>query len=78
MYYENNKKNGFLGVLLILAFLSVIIVILINLINKVDSVTNLNNLETEETGTDTVLNDFGVDNLVENSSYSIVRNIKIK
>ena len=77
MYYEN-KKSGFWGVMLILLFLSFIIAILINLINKVDSVTNINKMEVEETGTDTVLNDFGVENLVENSSYSIVRSIKAK
>ena len=68
MYYEN-KKNGFWGVLLpllILGFLSIIVVILVNLINRVDVM---------ETGTDTVLNDFGIENLVENSSYSIVRSI---
>ncbi|MCI8310369.1 MAG: hypothetical protein HFJ45_09520 [Clostridia bacterium] len=77
MYYEN-KKNGFWGVLLpllILGFLSIIVVILVNLINRVDVMANVNNLDVKETGTDTVLNDFGIENLVENSSYSIVRSI---
>ena len=43
--------------------------------SRVDVMANVNNLDVKETGTDTVLNDFGIENLVENSSYSIVRSI---
>jgi hypothetical protein len=76
MYYEK-KKNSFLG-FLIIAFLSIITIILVNLINRVDAILNIDNMETKETGTETVLEEFSVENLIENVSYSIVRSVKIK
>jgi len=77
MYYEK-RKNNYLGIFLILLFLLVIIFILVNLINKIDRSLNLQKITTEETGTDTVLAEFSVKNLAENSSYSVVRNFQIK
>lgn len=77
MYYEKKKNNSF-GIALIIIFLLIIIWILVNLINKIDSNLNSNVAITEETGTDTVLNDFNIENLVKNASYSVVRNFKIK
>lgn len=77
MYYEKNKNNN-LGIFLIVFFLIIIIAILVNLINKIDANMNHEVEETVVTGTDTVLNDFSVENLVKNSIYSIVRNIKVK
>ena len=77
MYYEKNKNNN-VGIFLIVFFLIIIITILVNLINKIDANMNHEVEETVVTGTDTVLNDFSVENLVKNSIYSIVRNIKVK
>jgi hypothetical protein len=74
MYFEYKKNRPF-GILLIIALLVIITIILVNLINKIDEFFNINNLETTETGTDVVLNDFDIDNLIENASYSVVRSI---
>jgi hypothetical protein len=75
MYYSQKKIN--FGAILTIVFLITIIVILVNLINKLDIFLNLNQ-ESQETGTDTVLNEFSTENLVENVSYSIVRSFEIK
>jgi len=76
MYYEQHKKN-YLGTTLILILLLIIIVILINLITKVDAKTTKDLIISEEAGTDTVLNNFNVENLVTNTSYSVVGISKI-
>ena len=76
MYYEKKKNNSF-GIILILLFLAVIIMILISLIEKVDrSIVSFE--ATQQTGTDTVLAEFSIENLAKNASYSIVRSFKIK
>lgn len=71
MYYEK-KKNNSLWMILIIFFLIVIIGILVNLINKIDSELNKEANITVGAGTDTVLNDFNIDDLVKNSIYSVV------
>jgi S1-C subfamily serine protease len=70
MYYET-KKKGYMSFIIVM-FLGVIIIILINLINKVDEFLNINNLEIEETSIDTAFEEFNVENLIENVSYSVV------
>lgn len=71
MYYES-KKGGSLIRVLILFCLLIITVILVSLINKLDSKLTPEVVATEDVGTDTVLQDFNIENLVENSSYSVV------
>lgn len=71
MYYEKRKNNSF-AIAVILAFLIAIIFILLNLVEKIEN----NFLGVEEkvelTGTDTVLEEFNLQDLVNNASYSIV------
>jgi len=71
MYYERRKNNP-VGIMLISGFLVIIIIILVNLINKIDKNININDMEAELTGTNTVLAEFNIENLVENASFSIV------
>lgn len=71
MYYERRKNNS-LVTLLILAFLVLITFILISLMQKIEKSFLSVNEKTELTGTDTILNEFNLQNLVENVSYSIV------
>ena len=77
MYYER-KKNNYLGTLIIIVFLMIIIAILFNLVSRLN--TNYINTveETEETGTEAVANEFNIENLMKNSIYSVVRNLKTK
>lgn len=77
MYYEKRKNNTY-GVALIIVFLVIIIVILINLMKKIENNFLGKKEEVELTGTDTVLNEFNLQDLAENASYSIVRNFEIK
>lgn len=70
MYYER-KKNNYLGTILIIFFLMIIILVLVNLINKIDSNYYMQ-AESEETGTETVLSEFNIENLMKNSIYSVV------
>ena len=72
MYYETTRKNKSYGVVLILLLLAVIIVILLSLIKRVEgnSINNPENLE--ETGTDTVLTEFNLQDMAKNASYSVV------
>jgi len=71
MYYENRKK-GSLGIALILLLLVFIIFILIRL-GKIMEYQGIQKTEkTELTGTDTVLNEFNLQDLVQNASYSVV------
>lgn len=71
MYYEAKKKSS-ITTWLILAFLIAIIAILVIFINRFNSNFIYKTPIMEETGTDTVLNDFDIDNLVENARYSVV------
>lgn len=70
MYYER-KKNIHFGTILILLSFMIIILVLVNLINKIDSNYYMQ-AESEETGTETVLNEFNIENLMKNSIYSVV------
>ena len=71
MYYEKRKNNSF-GIALILVFLIIICVILIRLTQKVENNILDAGQQIELTGTDTVLSEFNLQNLVKNASYSIV------
>lgn len=71
IYYEN-RRNHSLGMALILLFLVAIIVILINLGQKIGAYELPLKEKTELTGTDSVLNEFNLQDLVKNASYSIV------
>ena len=72
MYYETKKQTSF-TMALILIFLVVITVILITLVQKIERSSALSKTENIElTGTDTVLTDFNLQDLVKNASYSIV------
>ena len=77
MYYEKRKNNSFIFAI-ILIFLVIIIVILMGLMFKLDNVEVNKNLKIESTGTDTVLNEFSVQDLAKNAGYSVVRSFKIK
>lgn len=71
MYYENRKNNSF-GMAIILIFLVAITIILISLMQKVESNFLSVNEEVKLAGTDTILNEFNIKDLAENSSYSVV------
>ena len=76
IYYEQKEKKS-LGFLVICIFLSVIIYILINLINKIDySFVNLENEVTPVTSN--ITNMVNVENLINNSMYSVVGVSKIE
>ena len=77
MYYESKKNKSF-GILLILLLLSIIIIILLSLIKRIENSFLVNSRNLEETGTDTVLTEFSLQDLAKNTSYSIVRSFKIK
>lgn len=77
MYYEK-RKNNYLGTFIIILFLFVIILILISLVNRLNINYSIVEEETEETGTEAVLNEFSIENLMKNSIYSVVRNFKTK
>ena len=71
MYYEN-KKKGSLGIALILLLLVLIIFILIRLGKIIEYQAIPKNEKTELTGTDTALNEFNLQDLVQNASYCVV------
>ena len=77
MYYESRKNKSY-GILLILLLLSIIIIILLGLIKKLENNFLVSPKNSEETGTDTVLTEFNLQDLAKNTSYSVVRSFKVK
>ena len=77
MYYESRKNKSY-GILLILLLLTIIIIILLTLIKRIEKNFLINSKNLEETGTDTVLTEFNLQDLAKNASYSVVRYFKIK
>ena len=75
MYYE--KRRGFsYSAALILILLAIIIVILLTLLKRVDNNWNYEKQEIKLTGTDTIKEEFNLQDMAKNTSYSIVRNFK--
>ena len=71
MYYEKRKNNSF-AIAVILAFLVAIMITLWSLTQKIDNNFPKVNEQIAPTGTDTVSNEYNLQNLIENASYSIV------
>ena len=71
MYYEARKKSS-VGIVFILILLIIIIFVLVRLGQKIENRFWENNEKVELTGTDTVLNEFNLQDLIENAGYSIV------
>lgn len=77
MYYESRKNKPY-GILLILLLLATIIIILLSLMKRIENNFFVSSKDYEETGTDTVLTEFSLQDLAKNTSYSVVRSFKIK
>ena len=71
MYYEKRKNNS-IAIVIIIIFLIAIIFILLNLVEKIERNFLGEEEKIEPTGTDTVLAEFNMKDLVNNASYSIV------
>lgn len=71
MYYEARKKNS-VGIVFILILLIIIIFILIRLGQKIEHRLLNVNENVELTGTNTVFNEFNLQDLIENAGYSVV------
>ena len=78
IYYEKKSKKT-IGFLIICLFLLVIIYILVSLINKIDyNISMFSNNQIEEVTSFSSNNEISVEELIENSMYSIVGVSKIK
>lgn len=71
MYYEKTKNNS-LSMIIIILFLIVIIFILVNMFEKIENNSKPNTEEIELTGTNPIAEDFNLQDLLKNTSYSIV------
>jgi len=79
LYYESNKKKSFsIEMAVIIIILIFIIILLFYLMNLLERNKDINKEETKLTGTDTVLTEFNIKDLANNSGYSIVRSFKNK
>lgn len=74
MYYEKRKNNSF-AMFLILVFLMIIICTLIVLIREIEDKLFVQK-DIEATGVDKTYIESNIQNIVKNSSYSIVRSIE--